>query len=228
MSLYIKYENQGLLWNTIQKNEYFMQAFPTQAIRENWFRGIIAKFHILNPSIVSQEGLKKNNQDTIKYMIVDLKQRIKTALIPPAPAAAPVPIVKPKVTFDDRSSEYSRNKPSHTGNSFVTSFVTLKEDYESMFKKPEPPKDVTFTEKMEDQVIKNMDELIQEQIKLRELDLPNYPVLPAKEVENIELNAIEIETPIEIKPNNTLESRIETLEKIVAKLEALISDKISI
>jgi len=235
MSLYISPQNQTLLWNTIQKSE-FIHIIPSQESRQEWFRSIIAKFYTMNPSVVSNEGLSRVNQDTIKFMIQDLRQRGGIPTKPPSHVtfSKGTKDETNKVPAIDRSSEYSRNQPNRT-DVLQNSFELRKQEYEAMYKKPDTPI-VTFTEKIEDQTIKNMDELIQEQLKMRELDLPNYPIGPTSptppsasasasstDVDKKELNAIEIElieeSPIEIKVR-TLEEKIIHLQQEILEMRA--------
>jgi len=76
-----------------------------------------------------------------------------------------------------------------------------------------------------------MDELIKEQMKLRELDLPNYPIGPLShtvittDLDKTELNAIEIEIidPEEM-PNREKENPTKKLEEKVQSLEEKIKD----
>ena len=243
MSLYIKIQNQTLLWNTIQKSEYMSRAFHTQESKQEWFRNIIAQFYAKNPSIVSNEGLIKTNQDTIQYMISDLKQRVKPRVTFATSTSTytnedltPLRIknvqrckIESREETVDRSAEYSRNQPNRP-DAMQNTFELRKQEYEAMYKKPDAP-EVSFTEKIEDQTIKNMDELIKEQMKLRELDLPNYPIGPLSQtvittdLDKNELNAIEIEiidpstTLSQNDQSNKLEEKVQSLEEKIKDLE---------
>ena len=226
MSLYIKTQNQTLLWNTIQKSEYMSRAFHTQESKQEWFRNTISQFYVKNPSIVSNEALIRANQDTIEYMIRDLKQRVKPRV---TFATSTNEDVRSREETVDRSAEYSRNQPNRP-DAMQNTFELRKQEYEAMYKKPDAP-EVSFTEKIEDQTIKNMDELIKEQMKLRELDLPNYPIGPLShtvittDLDKNELNAIEIEIidPEEM-PNREKENPTKKLEEKVESLEEKIKD----
>jgi hypothetical protein len=180
----------------------------------------------MNPSIVSNEGLVKTNQNTIKYMISELKQLTKPR-VNFAKGTKESHIEDSNLGLVDRSAEYSRNQPNRP-DVLQNTFDLRKQEYETMLKKPDAP-DVSLTEKLEDQAIKNMDELIQEQIKLRELDLyPQGTPTPSNPSEKVEINAIEIEIiepPLSSQPIDQkvqiLEEKIKELEKELQEIRAL-------
>lgn len=108
---------------------------------------------------------------------------------PPAPAnyqnnpvgqpARPVSILKEPVT------EFSRNMVKK--NEFQEQFSNRQKEYETMFQKP-LPKEINFSEDLDDGVITNMEELIQKQKRQREMEIsqqftvgiapPELPVPP--------------------------------------------------
>ena len=196
MSLYIKPENQELLWKTIHKTpliDNYFRALPPGS-REAWFQDIVKSFHINNPSIPNQDGLARLNRDTIAYMVTALKggrspppqpvqqhplQPVQPQLQHPLqqqqqPRQQPQPQPQPQPEYREPTTIYSR---SSTNDEFAEKFTNRQKEYESMLQKPLVP-EVQFSEKMEDGVIQNMDELIERQLKQRELDIANYSPLP--------------------------------------------------
>ena len=174
MSLYLKTENQELLWKTIHKTPLIDNYFREPGSREIWFQNIVKMFHIRNPSVVNQEMLARVNRDTIAYMVSFLKA--------PKPASTPSAQVIHEKSLSIGQSEirepttiYSRAGPIK--DEFAEKFATRQKDYETMLQKPPIP-EIKFSEKIEDGVIQNMDELVQRQIKQRELDMSNFAPLP--------------------------------------------------
>jgi len=199
------------------------RAFQSNELKQEWFRNVISRFHTMNPSIVSNEGLVKTNQDTIKYMISELKERSKPRVnfAKGTKEGTKEGTKKEPTSIEiDRSTEYSRNQPNRP-DVLQNTFDLRKQEYETMFKKPDAP-DVSFTENLEDQAIKNMDELIKEQIKLRELDLyPQGSPPPSNPSDKVEINAIEIEIiePPPLSPSQPIDQKVQILEEKIKDLE---------
>ena len=178
MSLYIKSENQELLWRTIHKtplvDNYFRAYAPGS--RERWFQEIVKSFHQKNPAITSQDSLVRANRDTIAYMVAQLKA--STATQNPTQNAIPPQNRQQPPEPREPTTIYSRGSTTAaTRDEFADKFTIRQKEYEMMLQKPAIP-EVEFSEKLEDGVIQNMDELIQRQIKQRELDIANYSPLP--------------------------------------------------
>lgn len=151
MSLYIHPNNQKLLWDLCNKNPLVSQIFPPnlQKNKEEWFKNIISQIYYNLPPTISRDVLLIKNKETITIMINDLKSRMI-----PTPPSSVEPI-------------YSRNTVDRSINA---QFEQRQKEYEQM-NKPRILPDVSFAEKIDDGVIKNMDELIQQQLRERELDL---------------------------------------------------------
>jgi hypothetical protein len=176
MSLYIKQENQELLWRTIHKtplvDNYFYRLVPGS--RERWFQEIVRSFHIKNPAITNQDALVRINRDTIAYMVSHLKTSsyvtVPLSQITNSINQEVMPIIEP-------TTIYSRGSTTNTRDEFAEKFSNRQKEYETMLQKPSTP-DIQFSEKMEDEVIQNMDELINRHLKQRELDNANFSPLP--------------------------------------------------
>ena len=185
MSLYIKSENQELLWRTIHKtpliDNYFRTLVPGS--REVWFQEIVKSFHIKNPSIMNQDALARVNRDTIAYMVSILRTPMSSSQqIPTQQQSQPHIQTNPigqvqNTEYREPTTIYSRGSTTATRDEFAEKFTNRQKEYESMLQKPAIP-EVKFSEKMEDGVIQNMDELIKQQLKQRELDIANYSPLP--------------------------------------------------
>jgi hypothetical protein len=154
---FITVENQTLLWKTIQRSPQFVNN-TISINREQWFSSIIKQFYenIKSPKMTIAE-LKALNQQTIAYMIGDLKRIESMYIVPPTTVVAP-PTQMNFETPQTRMSMYSDQ------------FNARQQEYANMGKPPAPPI-ANFSEKVEDEAITNMDELLQQQMKQREYDI---------------------------------------------------------
>ena len=195
MSLFIHAENQKLLWETINKSPLLLQhpKFNTNPNQKSeWFREIVKQVYYSIPAYetrnLTRDELQQYNRSAIKTMLASLNGGGGVGG-PPAPAnypnnpvgqpARPVSILKEPVT------EFSRNMVKK--NEFQEQFSNRQKEYETMFQKP-LPKEINFSEDLDDGVITNMEELIQKQKRQREMEIsqqftvgiapPELPVPP--------------------------------------------------
>lgn len=176
---YISVENQTLLWKTINRSPQL--ANNTIAInREQWFSNIIKQFYeqIKSPSL-SIADLKGLNQQTIVYMVGDLK-RIEALYMPAKPSA-----IEPSYETPTASRSLTFENPQTRMSMYNDQFTSRQKEYENMLKPPAPPI-ANFGEKIEEEAITNMDELLQQQIKQREYDVAQVRPPPP-----LDLNAAE-------------------------------------
>jgi hypothetical protein len=171
MSLFIKPENQQLLWKTIHKtpliDDYFRNYPPGS--REKWFQDIIRSFHINNSSITSSEGLARTNRDVIAYMVLTLRRTSNSCSVS---STNSTPSIASHLIQSSPTTLYSRNQDI-AKDVFAEKYTNRQKEYESMLQKPQIP-EVQFSEKMEDGVIENIEELVKQQLRQRELDIANY------------------------------------------------------
>jgi hypothetical protein len=71
-----------------------------------------------------------------------------------------------------------------------TDFEIRQSQYNSMFE-TQKPKAIDFSEKLDDDVITNMNELIENQRKMRELDLQQFAPKTNDAIQNIKVNILE-------------------------------------
>jgi len=170
---YIQIENQTLLWKTIQRSPQFVNN-TVNINREQWFSNIIKHFYNqLTTSTCSITELKQLNQQTITYMLNDLK-RIESTAKPYSGVTSRIP--EEFRRMNDISSsigltgEVSHRQTYETTQSRMTmyndQFNARQQEYTNMLKPPAPPI-ADFGEKVEDEVITNVDELVQQQLKQR-------------------------------------------------------------
>ena len=197
MSSYITASNQEMLWRTIQKNSLFSQTL-TQEQQPIWFREIIGNFYSENVNKnLSNSELLELNKSTLRFMIHNLKGRVirEPALNEPI-----------NDRLEPRSVSYQSN------------YDTLQNNYNDMHKRI-IPQEPDFKERMYDDKIQNMDELIQQQLRERKLDIPKPPVeLMSKSVNPI----IESNETMEVK-NTSVQTENGDVYELKRQLDALIN-----
>jgi hypothetical protein len=147
---YIHPDNQTLLWNTIQKAPNFEKLGINKT---QWFKSIIQDFYENEGKFIrTQIDLQNINKSTIAYMVHALKQ-MSTSL-PSTSGSA------------ERISQYNDE------------FNHRQKEYEMMNAKPLPPQIDQVNEKIADEAITNMDELIRQQLNQREQELKMFGQSP--------------------------------------------------
>lgn len=160
MSLFIHPDNQSLLWQMLHKSPLLSQVFPPGSPsigrKDDWFKRVIQAVYDSLPVQISKEDLYTINKETLRSMLKELQQKVGK--------------VEPV---------YSRNGPKQ--EAYNDTFSTRQKEYETMFAKPVVP-EVNFNENIKDEVItgETMKDLIQKQIKERELDVKQFapPITP--------------------------------------------------
>ena len=160
---YVHPENQKLLWNTIQKTPIFNNLGSRQT---QWFKSVIQHFYEEYPNaklIKTQQELQDINRATISFMVNSLKEQF----------------VQPKQMQSPIHEPNNTSLPSTSGSNervsyYNDQFNNRQKEYESMNSKPLPPSNTIVSEKISDEAITNMDELIRQQIEQRELELKMY------------------------------------------------------
>jgi len=168
MSQYIDSKNQTLLWNTIQKHPYTITVFPpgNDTSKTEWFKRIIASvYNEIQSRNISNIQLLELNKETLRRMTEDMRQYITVS----NSKANSQSFIPQNNTLDsDRS--YSRESILQNKTTvFERDLLQRQNEYENLHQKPLPPT-VKF-EEINDGIIKNMDELIEQQRRERENDL---------------------------------------------------------
>jgi hypothetical protein len=187
MAVYVTGENQEMLWNLIHKNPQILEYFSNKTITEKteWFKNIIRSFYYENQyKDLSIDELKQINKDTLTYMVKYIKQ-----------------IVQIPISNDPMPTEEIKKTPN-----LENQFQNRQKEYDQMLEKP-APENITFSEKIEDTVISNMDELIKIHLEQREKELMD--VLPVR--------------PTQVEPAPTeielLKQNVEELKEIIKELK---------
>jgi hypothetical protein len=182
---YIDVNNQTMLWKLIQRSPQFLNN-TVNINREQWFGNIIKQFYEqITASKFSIEELKTVNQKTIAYMLSDLKQMEQAQLA----YRNGVGIRENTSPYDNKLSQpnllNSTIVPRPGTSSLSTAneqFNVRQQEYTNMLKPPAQPIP-NFSEKIDDDVITNMDELLAQQKKQREYDITQV-ILPAPQPVN--------------------------------------------
>jgi len=187
MASFIKQENQTILWKTIQNTNIFNEVLSDNQ-KPLWFKQIIGMFYEQNcDRRLSRLDLENLNKQTIEYMISSLKNikqinmtkkqqnlsNIKQKNISPQKRVSFQEEIGLSTNMPiDFRPEFSSNLEKKTIQSqqYVSEYSSRQQEYEQMMKR-EIPKEINFKEEISDDVIKNMDELLEEQRKQRELEL---------------------------------------------------------
>jgi len=203
---YIDVKNQTMLWKLIQRSPQFVNN-TVRINREQWFGSVIKLFYEqITVSKFSIEELKEWNQKTIAYMIADLK-RIDTMYTTSSPPVQSSGVLANQTYTTQLNNDPIHETPQSRMSMYTNQFNVRQQEYTNMVKPPAPPI-ANFTEKVEEEVITNMDELLQQQLKQREYDVaqvrPPPPVispetLPPKsstipELGNSKINIADIST----------------------------------
>ena len=227
MSLFISNENQNLLYEMINKAPEIQSVFSTVDEKNRWFREIIEQFFRKLPPTINRDVLKQVNRATLGYMVNNLKSLMLSEIQQPQQ--------------QQPQSQQSQQQPYRP----IKKEQTLEpKEYTTFFDLPKP-KIIDFSEKLDDDVITNMDELIAEQKRMRERELQEYTVLnppPStntdslqsqqpihRQTQSIKINILEdlpkanihekhVQFSIPSLEVPSLEDKINTIEKKIDKL----------
>lgn len=162
MSNYISNDNQRLLWKMAHQIPAFSQLEPPKKDFE--FKKVIEFFYrkVANRPVLTTIELQQLNRETLSVFL-------------PKPPLNPVPVPVPYEMVESRQDKSMR------------AFQERQNVYENMNKKPDLPNpEEIFREKnIEDEKIQNMDDLISNYQKQREIDFntiapPNILPTPVK------------------------------------------------
>jgi hypothetical protein len=195
MSVYVTPENQKLLWTVLHKNPLILQVFSTNQTKqkEQWFKSIIEEIFNQNRfKTISKRDLQQLNQDTLNYMIQQLRDYVIKNQPPQQNVSAPgsqnIKIDTPPIQQSNRQEIFNNQ------------FQQRQKEYEQMSEK-KAPDTIDFRDKADDEPISNIDELLKSHMQMRENELKQYaPPPPIPTTDFTEKPVKEIEPS---KPKNT-------------------------
>ena len=156
MSKYILYENQTLLWKTLQSLPIFHQTISEEN-KTQWFKSIIEHFYQQYQNMeLTPKDLRELNKATIAYCIQTLKSS--------SSSSTPLSSLSPDAKTSPDESFFNRQK-----------------EYEQMATR-EIPKAPDFSEPIDDKAIENIGELIKKHQLERDsiMNTQDEPALPQK------------------------------------------------
>jgi hypothetical protein len=177
--MFLHVENQKLLWQTLQKTPYlveFTQKFMGH--REEWYRGILEQFFT---QWISQGGrvptnareLLEINKMALQFMVADLKRLMGYSSSPPIPVSSQLTQNQIDIRPYDVAAERKQRE-----DAFSENFSKYQSEYNRLLERPELPARILPAESGGEK-IKNMEELVKEQSRLREMDFEKFlPPLP--------------------------------------------------
>ena len=194
MSTFISYNNQTILWNTIQKVPLLQQKIQKE-YQANWFRQIIEDIYTQNQyRNLNVQELNELNKQTISYMINSLKksntENNETTSIE-------------NLDYQDTNTEFSKREKEYE----------ILKNNTKMNEKP------NFNQTIEDKAIDNMEELLYNQQIQRDLDLQAVEIKELQKPKNVtwDENLEDSMQPI-IDRMTKLEKIVENLTGIINKL----------
>ena len=213
--MFLHAENQQLLWQTLQKSPYlveFTQKFA--GYREAWFRNVSEQFYLQwissNSSRVPTNAreLLEINKQALQFMVTDLKRMLgygQNSGPTTNVSNANIPIIPTYNVAEERQQREDK---------WSTDFNKFQSEYNRLLERPALPMR-GLTSESGDEKIKNMDELLQQHEKMRDMDLsiysppPNTPKLKIMdELERLDIEEKQIKS---VHWSNSSES-IETSE----------------
>ena len=204
--MFLHIENQHILLSSLQKTPYlveFTEKYP--GYKDNWFRGIIEQFYtkwIDQGHVIPQSAseLLEMNKQAIHYMIGDLKRILgytyATLEIPkyssvlpnyasyplstPIHASSPLPSPSPSSELNWINGTNVADEKKMREDHLKSQFSQYQNEYMSLLAKPNLPT-YELPQETADTKIRNMDELIMEQTRMRDMDLAVFsPPQPIK------------------------------------------------
>jgi hypothetical protein len=177
MTLFVHRENQEILWQNITQTDAFQRTFSQRPPYESneWFKNIIQMFYqeSARQRIETKPALLEFNRQVLRYMLQDLSQRI--AVQKPSN-----PLLNDRmITHNLQPSTMESKEEMH-----AREFAQRQREYDALLKRPEPPAP-QFGDTVKDEVITNMDELIQQQLRMREQMVASMPQQQQQPIQNV-------------------------------------------
>jgi len=214
MTLYVNAENQKLLWNIINKHPKITEYFSSRSSENKtyWFQSCIGYiYENIKYENLTIEKLQHYNKETLKYMLSTV-------------------IKEPTVNNDLRNEiQYSRTNIEQPMTQNIPksqllnqNFAIRQKEYEDMVEK-KLPDTIDFRDKIDDEPISNMDEVLRTHLQMRENELKQYaPLSVVSEIENSKIitdkNIDNVQESNSKKSVSWEDSEIETLKKQIRDL----------
>lgn len=173
MSLLVHPENQQLIWDITNNNQFVVQFFQsnTHIKKEQWFRAVMEHFYnTYKGRQIDKTELNQLNKEVLTYMIQSLQNMAPRPKPEPEPALPTYTnIPTPPIPENNREELYRQQ------------FLQKQQEYKSLLDKSKPAA-LDFREKEKDVAISNMEELIQKQMQERNAYMNLHP-LPSNNIQ---------------------------------------------
>jgi hypothetical protein len=191
MSLLVHPENQQLIWDITNNNQFVVQFFQnnTHIKKEQWFRAVMEHFYnTYKGKQIDKTELNQLNKEVLTYMIQSLQNMAPRPKPEPEPEQA-MPtytnIPTPPIPENNREELYRQQ------------FMQKQQEYKSLLDKSKPAA-LDFREKDKDVAISNMEELIQKQMQERNVYMNLHP-LPSQSTQPVTNNLYQMQ-PQQMQP----------------------------
>jgi len=164
MALYVNPENQKLLWNIINKHpkitEYFSNI-PSEN-KSYWFQSCIGYiYENIKYENLTIDKLQHYNKETLKYMLSTIKEQT----------------INNELRNDVQYSRTNVEQNLSKSDLLNKNFAIRQKEYEDMNEK-KVPDTIDFRDKIDDEPISNMNEVLRTHLQMRENELKQYAPLP--------------------------------------------------
>lgn len=198
--MFLHTENRELLWNTLQKSPYLVDFSNKFAgYREAWFQETVETFYT---QWISQNNQVPNNarelleinKSALKFMISDIKrilgypvssQQLGNAIV--LPYSAPTwktalkdvsPYTDSVVTIKDISSYNVSEERQRREEEWSSTYNKYQSNYNRMLERPSVPINEIPVEIIDAKIV-NIDDLVNEHTRMRNMDLTVYANAPS-------------------------------------------------
>lgn len=167
--MFLHPENQELLWNILQKSPYLVEfAQKFTGYREEWFRSIVEQFYT---QWISQnrrvpenaQELLEINKRAIQMMVTDLKRLLGFS---DSPSSSSQPSQQNNISSPYNVAEERKRRE----NSVSETYYQYQSEYNKLLERPALPIK-ELPQASADEKIKNIEELVKEHARMRDLDL---------------------------------------------------------
>jgi len=175
---FIHPDNQKILWNKLSNTAYFNESTFSLEEKQIWFKKIIQQFYEkYRYAHLGTNEIKNLNRAVILYMINELNSINKFE--------KNNVYISPELSTNDSSALFSKDSSALFSNDLkrnienknANEFQERQKEYENMLK-VKTPSDINFSEKIEDDVITNMEELVKQHMLQREMDIEPIKNIP--------------------------------------------------
>jgi hypothetical protein len=207
----------------ISKNAYIQDFFaPYNPEKKNeWFKAIIRTFYErYKLQKLSVADLNTVNKETITYMIQNVREQINQPVAKTTPPTQATPSYQPANSYSIPTPPIV---PDTRQDIYAKEFEQRQQEYANLNKKVVPA-NVNFTEKADDGVIQNMDELVKQQMQQRAYEMslipppmskisqPATPPTPLPPANTFLQNNVQSAPPkLQIDPTSNIEISIEEI-----------------